>query len=70
MDESYELSSYSKDELSKKQEIVAQDLIARDARALGLIQWAVSDKIFPRILNQEITKVAWDVLKQKYKGDS
>lgn len=59
VDESYE----SKDELSKKQEIVAQDLIARDARALGLIQWANSNKIFPGIVNQEITKVAWDVLK-------
>ncbi|XP_068305154.1 uncharacterized protein [Pyrus communis] len=47
-----------------------QVLISRDAKALGLIQGAMSDKIFPRITNQETVKNAWDVLKQEFKGDT
>ncbi|KAB2603895.1 hypothetical protein D8674_041435 [Pyrus ussuriensis x Pyrus communis] len=45
-----------------------QVLISRDAKALGLIQGAMSDKIFPRITNQETVKNAWDVLKQEFKA--
>ncbi|KAM1120171.1 hypothetical protein ACFX2I_044276 [Malus domestica] len=33
-----------------------------DARALGIIQGAVSDTIFPRIANEETAKGAWEVL--------
>ncbi|CAN6694158.1 unnamed protein product [Malus baccata var. baccata] len=40
-----------------------------DARALGIIQGAVSDFIFPKIANEETAKAAWDTLQQEYKGD-
>lgn len=45
-------------EQAEKMQIVAQYLIARDARALGLIQNAVSDEIIPRTANQETAKEA------------
>ncbi|XP_068328040.1 uncharacterized protein [Pyrus communis] len=41
-----------------------------NARALGIIQGAVSDTIFPRIANKEIAKGAWEVLQQEYRGDT
>lgn len=63
MDESYELPLDSNEELIEKQQIVAQNLIARDARALGSIESVVSYEIYPRIANHGITKVAWDTLK-------
>ncbi|XP_020266700.1 uncharacterized protein LOC109842207 [Asparagus officinalis] len=40
----------------------------RDAKALGLIQNAVSDSIFPRISNEETAKAAWDILQEEYHG--
>ncbi|KAM1808398.1 hypothetical protein ACFX11_031292 [Malus domestica] len=57
-------------ETDEKQFLTDQDLISRDARALGLIQGAVSDEIFPRTINQETANDAWDVLKQEFKGDA
>ncbi|CAL8990722.1 unnamed protein product [Prunus brigantina] len=44
-------------------------ILMKDARALGLIQGAVSDQIFPRIVNEETSKGAWDILKQEFRGD-
>ncbi|XP_050156310.1 uncharacterized protein LOC126630253 [Malus sylvestris] len=41
-----------------------------DARALRIIQGAVSDTIFPRITNEEFAKGAWEVLQQEYRGDT
>ncbi|XP_070661289.1 uncharacterized protein [Malus domestica] len=41
-----------------------------NARALGIIQGAVSDTIFPRIANEETAKGAWEVLQQGYRGDT
>lgn len=69
MDEGYELPSDSEDEFCKKQQVVAQNLITCDASALGLIEGAVADEIFPQIANQETVKATWDVLKQEWKGD-
>ncbi|KAM2526789.1 hypothetical protein TB1_024114 [Malus domestica] len=40
----------------------------QDAKALGIIQNAVSDQIFPRIANAESTKMAWDLLNGEYHG--
>ncbi|KAM2040811.1 hypothetical protein ACFX1R_036254 [Malus domestica] len=37
-------------------------IIMKDAKALGLIQGAVTDQIFPRISNEETSKGAWDIL--------
>ena len=47
----------------EKKKIAAHDLVARDARVVGLIQNSVSDEIFPRIANQETAKAAWNTLK-------
>ncbi|CAN6688423.1 unnamed protein product [Malus baccata var. baccata] len=41
-----------------------------DARALRIIQGVVSDTIFQRITNEETAKGAWEVLQQKYRGDT
>ncbi|CAN6716961.1 unnamed protein product [Malus baccata var. baccata] len=43
--------------------------IVKYAKALGIIQGAVSYEIFPRIAILETTKEAWDVLKQEFIGD-
>ncbi|CAL8993586.1 unnamed protein product [Prunus brigantina] len=48
--------------------MVVQTLM-KDARALGLIQSAVSDQLFPRIVNEETSKGAWDILKLEFRGD-
>ncbi|BBN70318.1 multidrug resistance-associated protein 9 [Prunus dulcis] len=45
------------------------ELLMKDARALGLIQSAVSDQLFPRIVNEETSKGAWDILKLEFRGD-
>ncbi|XP_068309916.1 uncharacterized protein [Pyrus communis] len=67
---STDLRALERKKTDEKQILVAQDLISRDAKALGLIQGVVSDEIFPRIANQETAKDAWDVLKQEFKGDA
>ncbi|CAL9001899.1 unnamed protein product, partial [Prunus brigantina] len=45
------------------------ELLMKDARALGLIQSAVSYQLFPRIVNEETSKGAWDILKLEFIGD-
>ncbi|CAL2238141.1 unnamed protein product [Prunus armeniaca] len=45
------------------------ELLKQDAKALDLIQGAVSDELFPRILNEVTTKETWDLLQQEYRGD-
>ncbi|CAN6570977.1 unnamed protein product [Malus baccata var. baccata] len=45
------------------------EILMKDARALGMIQGAVSDQIFPRIVNEETSKGAWDALKGEFRGD-
>ncbi|KAI5336241.1 hypothetical protein L3X38_015508 [Prunus dulcis] len=44
-------------------------LLMKDAKALGIIQGAVSDDIFPRISNEETSKGAWDILHQEFHSD-
>ncbi|CAL9012706.1 unnamed protein product [Prunus brigantina] len=61
-----------KEEGSKAAEVeksTMAEILMKDARALGLIQSAVSDQIFPRIVNEETSKGAWDILKQEFRGD-
>ncbi|CAN6719673.1 unnamed protein product [Malus baccata var. baccata] len=40
----------------------------QDAKALGIIQSAISDQIFPRIANADSAKMAWDLLYGEYHG--
>ncbi|CAL2267030.1 unnamed protein product [Prunus armeniaca] len=44
-------------------------ILMKDACALGLIQSVVSDQLFPRIVNEETSKGAWDILKLEFRGD-
>lgn len=69
VDEGFEIPNEFEDDLTEKEMIVVQDLMAQEAKALRLIQGAVLDEIFSRIANQETAKAAWDVLKQEYRGD-
>ncbi|CAL9026795.1 unnamed protein product [Prunus brigantina] len=43
-------------------------VLMRDAKALGIIQNAVSDQIFPRIANADSAKMAWNLLHGEYHG--
>ncbi|CAN6721174.1 unnamed protein product [Malus baccata var. baccata] len=44
------------------------DVFMKDAKALGIIQNAGSNQIFPRIANAESAKMAWDLLYEEYHG--
>lgn len=55
--------------LSAAQKLTLEENIAKDAKALGLIQSAVSDDIFPRIALQETAKDAWEILQKEFRGD-
>ncbi|KAM0955117.1 hypothetical protein ACFX2A_024040 [Malus domestica] len=57
------------EDLTEKQIATLKENRMNDARALGIIQGAVSDFIFPRIANEETAKAAWDTLQQEYIGD-
>ncbi|KAI5317604.1 hypothetical protein L3X38_037311 [Prunus dulcis] len=41
----------------------------KNAKALSLIQGALTDELFPRIRNEKIAKGAWDILRREYRGD-
>ncbi|KAM2142445.1 hypothetical protein ACFXTH_007733 [Malus domestica] len=43
--------------------------LMKDAKALRLIQGAVSNEIFHRISHKETSKGAWDILMQEFHGD-
>ncbi|KAI5355061.1 hypothetical protein L3X38_007956 [Prunus dulcis] len=43
-------------------------VLMKDAKALGIIQNAVSDQIFPRIANVDSAKMAWNLLYTEYHG--
>ncbi|CAN6694371.1 unnamed protein product [Malus baccata var. baccata] len=59
----------------EEEELTAAELkhlkknMINDAKALGIIQGAVPDEIFPRIAILETVKEAWDILKQEFIGD-
>jgi hypothetical protein len=41
----------------------------KNAKALSLIQGALTDNLFPRIRNEKTAKGAWDILSREFKGD-
>ncbi|CAN6560617.1 unnamed protein product [Malus baccata var. baccata] len=64
-------SKKKKAEGSSEEEEDDEKMIAaymQDAKALGIIQNAVSDQIFPLIANAESAKKAWDLLYGEYHG--
>nr|XP_028964703.1 uncharacterized protein LOC114827175 [Malus domestica] len=56
--------------LTKAQTKELKENIKRDAKALGVIQNAISDENFPRISNDTSAKSAWDVLEKVYRGST
>ncbi|CAL2255247.1 unnamed protein product [Prunus armeniaca] len=71
--------SYSKKKKKKKkkayEEISEEEddkkaaaILLKDAKALGIIQNAVSDQIFPQIANADSAKVAWELLYGEFHG--
>ncbi|CAL2232094.1 unnamed protein product [Prunus armeniaca] len=41
----------------------------KNAKALSLIQGALTDELFPRIRNEKTAKGAWDTLRREFRGD-
>ncbi|XP_021814207.1 uncharacterized protein LOC110757000 [Prunus avium] len=41
----------------------------KNAKALSLIQGALTNELFPRIRNEKTAKGAWDVLRREFRGD-
>ncbi|KAI5330093.1 hypothetical protein L3X38_029490 [Prunus dulcis] len=41
----------------------------KNAKALSLIQGALTDKLFPSIRNEKTAKGAWDTLRREFRGD-
>ncbi|KAM2243661.1 hypothetical protein ACFX1S_010456 [Malus domestica] len=64
-----ETSAKKDEELIVAESKLLKENIVRDAKALGIIQGAVSDQIFPRITIQETANATWNVLKQEFVGD-
>ncbi|CAL8157375.1 unnamed protein product [Prunus armeniaca] len=58
-----------KEESSGARKMILIEILMKDAKALGLIQGAVSDEIFPRISHEESSQGAWNILKQEFHGD-
>ncbi|CAN6691377.1 unnamed protein product [Malus baccata var. baccata] len=64
----YETPAKKEEELTETEKKLMRENVVKDARALGIIQGAVSNQIFPRITTQESAKAAWDTLKQEFIG--
>lgn len=56
--------------LTEAENMLMESNIKKDARALYIIQMALSDEIFPRVSNEVKAKGAWDVLEKEYKGST
>ncbi|KAM2973826.1 hypothetical protein FF1_000184 [Malus domestica] len=65
----YETPAKKEEELMETEKKLMRENVVKDARALRIIQGAVSDQIFPRIATQESAKAVWDILKQEFVGD-
>ena len=69
VEKGYSPSAKSEGELTATDLKLLKENIVKDAKALGIIQGAVSDEIFPRIAILETAKEAWDILKQEFIRD-
>ena len=47
-----------------------RELRKKDAKALLVLQQAVTEAIFPRLANAAKSKDAWEILRQEFHGDS
>ncbi|CAL5322135.1 nuclear pore complex protein NUP1-like isoform X2 [Camellia sinensis] len=55
--------------LTSAQEQQLEETRKNDAKALFFIQQALSDELFPRIIEVKKSKEAWDILQQEFQGD-
>ncbi|CAL2234861.1 unnamed protein product [Prunus armeniaca] len=69
MENGYKTPTKEEEKLTEEERNLMRENVVKDARALGIIQGAVSDQIFPRIATHETAKAAWDILKQEFLGD-
>ncbi|CAL9009259.1 unnamed protein product [Prunus brigantina] len=58
-----------KEDLSDAVKITFTEALMKDAKALGLIQGAIYEEIFPRIAHEETSKGAWNLLMREFHGD-
>ncbi|XP_068317255.1 uncharacterized protein [Pyrus communis] len=65
----YDHSTKKEEELIEVEQKLIRKNVVKNARALGIIQGAISDQIFPRIATQESAKATWDILKEEFVGD-
>ncbi|CAN6708496.1 unnamed protein product [Malus baccata var. baccata] len=69
VEQGFTTSAKGEGELTEVETKLRSENLVKDARALGIIQGAVSDQFFPHIATLETAKEAWDILKQEYVGD-
>ncbi|KAG5235126.1 TMV resistance protein [Salix suchowensis] len=64
-------ASGSKDKKTESVVTAAEtkEKMIKDAKALCIIQGALTDDIFPRIRNEETARGAWDLLRREFRGD-
>ncbi|XP_048444562.1 uncharacterized protein LOC103929663 [Pyrus x bretschneideri] len=48
---------------------VSKEVKIKNAKALSLIQGAITDELFPRIRNEKTAKGAWEILRREFRGD-
>lgn len=65
----FDAKKKEKEESSGSGKDMVAEVLMKDAKALGLIQGAVSNEIFPRISHEETSKGAWNILQQEFHGD-
>ncbi|CAL9003036.1 unnamed protein product [Prunus brigantina] len=65
----FDAKKKEKEESSGAGKMTVTELLMKDAKALGLIQGAVSDEIFSRVSHEETSKGAWDILMKEFHGD-
>ncbi|XP_016650391.1 PREDICTED: uncharacterized protein LOC107881324 [Prunus mume] len=57
------------EQIPAKAPTISREDIIKNAKALSLIQGALTDELFPRIRNEKTAKGAWDVLRREFRGD-
>ncbi|KAG5232175.1 TMV resistance protein [Salix suchowensis] len=66
-DESAEEGSEA--EIPKVIPVISREMKIKNAKALSVIQGAITDELFPRIRNEKTAKGAWGILKREFRGD-
>ncbi|CAL2241192.1 unnamed protein product [Prunus armeniaca] len=57
------------EEIPVEAPIISREDKIKNAKALSLIQGALTDELFPRIRNEKTAKGAWEILRREFRGD-